>query len=197
MILAEFPEHGIYGEETARHNETARYQWVIDPIDGTNAFIAGIPTFTTLIALCENNAPIFGIIDQPILHERWSSHLLKPSTKHQALSTSLLATTSLAYLSEYEAKKFIELSLHCGGTVYGADAYLFAKLAQGRIDVILEAGLKPYDFCAVAPVVEAAGGVITDWAGKALTLQSKGQVLACASKDLHAQILSLLTPASA
>lgn len=193
MIEQTFPDHGIFGEEHGRTHISAPYQWVLDPIDGTSAFIAGIPTFTTLIALCVDSIPTLGIIDQPILQERWVSSTLQPSGKKQAdISKSMLATTSLAYLSENEAQQFIELSRHCGGSVYGADAYLFAKLAEGNIDIILEAGLKPYDFCAVVPVVQAAGGVITDWEGNALTINSTGRVLAAGNADLHQQALQLL-----
>ncbi len=193
MIAKQFPDHGIFGEEHGRTNVNASHQWVIDPIDGTNAFIAGIPTFTTLIALCVDGVPKLGIIDQPILRERWvSSKITQSSTPKPTLITSILATTSTAYFTESDAKKFAHLRNHCGGSVHAGDAYLYGKLADGHIGVVADAGLKAYDFCAVVPVVQAAGGVITDWQGKALTINSDGSVLACANADLHKQALRIL-----
>ncbi len=192
LIEQTYPDHGIFGEEHGRTNADASYQWVIDPIDGTNAFIAGIPTFTTLIALCIDGIPTLGVIDQPILRERWSSATLKPSTINHQLPTSLLATTSMAYFTESEMKKFAHLRNHCGGSVHAGDAYLYGKLASGSIGIVADSGLKPYDFCAVVPVVQAAGGVISDWAGKPLHLHSDGTVLAAANAELHAQALRLL-----
>ncbi len=193
MITRQFPDHGVFGEEHGRINPTSTYQWVIDPIDGTSAFIAGIPTFTTLVALCKNGVPILGIIDQPVLRERWVSTRLKPSQPDaMKLSDALLAATSVTYFTESEEKKFRHLAHHCGGTVHGGDGFLFGKLADGRIHVIAEAGLKPYDFCALAPVVQAAGGVITDWQGSAITIASNGTVLAAANIDLHRQALEIL-----
>lgn len=190
MIKKQFHDHGIFGEEHGRSNVNAAYQWVIDPIDGTSAFIAGIPTFTTLIALCEDAIPKLGIIDQPILKERWVSTKVKAlGMGHEALGSCMLAATSVTYFTDAETKKFNHLRTHCGGTVHGGDAYLFAKLADGRIDIVAEAGLKAYDFCAIVPVVEAAGGVITDWHGKPLHMHSDGTVLAAATPALHAQAL--------
>ena len=192
MIEKQFPDHGIFGEEHGRTNVNASHQWVIDPIDGTSAFIAGIPTFTTLIALCIDGVPKLGIIDQPILRERWNSETLKPSTKHQALSTFLIATTSTDYFTDAEREKFERVRKIASATIRHGDAYLYGKLADGFIGVVADCGLKPYDFCAVVPVVQAAGGVITDWAGKPLTINSNGDVLACANADLHKQALRIL-----
>jgi len=192
IIEMQFPDHGIFGEEHGRSNVSARYQWVIDPIDGTNAFIAGIPTFTTLIALVIDAAPTIGIIDQPILKERWVSSNMAVSHYEATLSESIIATTSMAYFNEAEKKKFVHLRTQCGGSVHAGDAYLYAKLASGAIGVVADAGLKAYDYCALVPVVEAAGGVITDWQGKPLHLYSDGTVLAAANPALHAHALRIL-----
>lgn len=201
IVRAEHPDHGIVGEETGRSGGEADYRWIIDPIDGTRAFVAGIPTFTTLIALWRGGEPLLGLIDQPILGERWVGaageatrfndapcHIAGNSTLAQAA----LATTSTPYFNTAEAAAFARLSGACASTLLGGDAYLYAMLASGQLGVVIDAGLKPYDFAALVPVVAGAGGVITDWEGKALTLDSPGRVLAAASPALHAQALALL-----
>jgi histidinol phosphatase-like enzyme (inositol monophosphatase family) len=192
LIREQFPRHGIVGEEFGAHNPGAEFQWVIDPIDGTTAFIAGIPTFTTLIALCKNDVPILGVIDQPVLCERWSSTLLASQQQPATRSGFLLATTSTDYFSAEEDQSFERVRANASATIRHGDAYLYGKLASGHIHAVMDASLKPYDFCALVPVVTAAGGVISDWSGVPLTLRSKGEVLACASKELHADIIKLL-----
>lgn len=190
MIEKTYPDHGIFGEEHGRTNTSASHQWVIDPIDGTSAFIAGIPTFTTLIALCINGVPKLGIIDQPILRERWNSAMLSPKTQPLMPTPHLLATTSTDYFTLEQREAFERVRATANATIRHGDAYLYGKLANGDIGVLMDAGLKPYDFCALVPVVEAAGGVITDWQGSPLTLESKGDVIACRNHALHQQILS-------
>jgi inositol-phosphate phosphatase/L-galactose 1-phosphate phosphatase/histidinol-phosphatase len=197
MIAKKYPDHGIYGEEHGRINANATYQWVIDPIDGTRAFIAGIPTFTTLIALCEDDIPILGIIDQPISGERWVGATpsgVKITTKRNtALRNAAIGTTSAPYyFSTLENARFNRLRAQCAHTIIGGDAYGYAMLATGQLDLFADTCMKPYDFCALVPVVQAAGGVITDWAGKPLTLHSDGTVLAAANAELHKQALELL-----
>lgn len=193
MILNRYPDHGVYGEEHERINPDAFYQWVIDPIDGTNAFIARIPTFTTLIALCKDGIPIMGIIAQPILNQRWVHSKIKPSgRKHDGLASVVLGTTSMAYFTAPEMQKFINLRNACGGSVHAGDAYLYAQLTGGHVGVVADSGMKPYDFCALVPVIHAAGGVITDWQGNPLSLNSKGDVLAAATPELHAEALKVL-----
>lgn len=206
MIEQQFPTHGIFGEEFYRKNEMAEYQWVIDPIDGTRAFIAGQPTFTTLIALTQNGIPILGVIDQPITRERWDNNSPSPlrgrvRVRHSpkgdggregGLAEATLATTAMKYFSEKEATAFTAISKQCAHTTFGGDAYLFGQLANGKIDIVVEAGLKPYDFCALVPVIENAGGIITDWEGKPLTIHSQGRVIAAATKELHEAALKIL-----
>lgn len=219
LIEKHFPGHGIIGEEFGNVRESSPYQWVLDPIDGTHAFIAGTPTFTTLIALAYEGVPVLGVIDQPITKERWvgvagektvyrkSPHpnllpegegALIPSPpgrgqgEGKTLAQATLATTAMKYFTADEAAIFTKLQTQCANVIFGGDGYLYAKLASGEIDLVIEAGLKPYDFCALKPVVEGAGGVISDWNGKPVTIASGGSIIAAANKQLHAEALALL-----
>lgn len=203
LITASFPEHGIYGEEQGVHKADADYVWVIDPIDGTKAFMAGIPTFTTLIALVHRGEPLMGIINQPISHETWLGVRGKPTTLNgkeirssdcQHLAEAMLSTTSPYLFASDEKAAFESLRNATARQVYGGDAYGYAMLASGGVDVVLEAGLKPYDICALIPVIEGAGGIITDWDGKKLACFSpQHHVLAAATPQLHAQALKALS----
>jgi inositol-phosphate phosphatase/L-galactose 1-phosphate phosphatase/histidinol-phosphatase len=196
MIIAKFPEHGIVGEEFENTAKEAEYKWVIDPIDGTKSFIAGYPIFTTLIALLHNDIPIIGLIDQPILRQRFaniSGREIKISGQSKkSLAEAIIATTSTAYFSPACALKFAELRKNCATIVLGGDAYAYAMLASGRLDIVVDASMKPYDFCALVPIIEGAGGVISDWSGNQLTLNSDGSVLACANQELHQAALKIL-----
>ncbi len=192
-IMAQFPDHGILGEEESAHQPGARMTWVIDPIDGTRAFMAGIATFTTLIALCDGGVPVFGLIDQPVLKERWIGQGVPAvPNQDQQKENWTLATTSTAYFSANERSAFSALQGKAASTLLGGDAYLYAMLASGHLDVVVDAGLKPYDFAALVPVVHAHGGIITDWQGAPLTLASQGRVLAARSDTLHQQALDIL-----
>ena len=203
LIERQFPDHGIFGEEHGRRNESADYQWVLDPIDGTRAFIAGYPLFTTLIALTKDGDPLLGIIDQPINRERWVGvadekticNNQPVSTRNtQTLAQAVIATTSTyGYFSPPEAKAFESLRRQCGQTVPGGDAYAYAMLANGRIDIVVDANLKPYDFCALKTVIEGAGGAITDWKGNPVTIASGGRIVAAANLKLHRQALAILS----
>lgn len=201
IIEANFPEHGIVGEEFGSVRPQAEYQWVIDPIDGTRGFICGYPLFTTLIALLHKGVPVLGVIDQPITKERWvgargeSSELnmrVIQTRDCRLLKEAVLATTSTDYFTPQQAERVAHLRAQCANSALGGDAYAYAMLASGNVDIVLDAGTKPYDFCALVPVVEGAGGVITDWQGRPLSLKSDGSVLAAASKELHAFTLSVL-----
>lgn len=196
LIRKRYPDHGIFGEETGRINPDSPLQWVIDPIDGTKAFIAGKPTFVTLIALCENGAPKLGLISQPIKKQRWVSSEMHPSNeddKAETLKDAHIATTSIAYFSAKEMAFFQRLEKETSTTLLNHDGLAAGLLADGSIDILIEAALKPYDFAALVPIIEAAGGVITDWNGQPLTLASDGHILAAANKALHKQVLKLLS----
>lgn len=191
LIHGRFPDHGIFGEEWARENTSAPLQWVLDPIDGTRAFMAGYPTFTTLIALCENGVPILGIIDQPHLKERWASGGRKRTMHNAQRTTCTIATTSTPYFTTAQAAAFARAS--AGHTVVqGGDAYAYAMLAEGHLHAVIDAGMKPYDFCALAPVIQHAGAIITDWQGQPLRIDSSGEVLAACDKALHTRLLHTL-----
>lgn len=202
LIEENFPDHGIIGEEFGNTRTKSPYQWIIDPIDGTKSFIAGYPLFTTLISLFFNNKPLIGVIDQPILKERWSAVSGKATlfnnlplpvlTTEKKLAKAIIATTSLTYFSSEELLKFNKLKGKSATAIYGGDAYAYAKLASGKIDIVIDAGLKPYDFCALIPIIEGVGGVISDWEGTPLTLTSSGRVLACKNRMLHSEALELL-----
>ncbi len=201
LIEARYPRHGILGEEFGTRNEQAPWQWVLDPIDGTRAFIAGYPTFTILISLVKDGVPVLGIIDQPTQHERWVGVAGEKTTSHnrplmtrntRMLAQSMLATTSTDYFTPGQAEAFARLKPQCKYTTLSGDAYAYAMLASGKIDVVVDAGLKPFDFCALVPVIQGAGGIITDWGGNAVTLKSDGRVLAAANAELHQQALKLL-----
>ncbi len=203
FIEEKFPGHGIVGEELGSIREESPYQWVIDPIDGTKAFIAGKTSFTTLIALLHHEKPVIGIIDQPIQRERWvgisgeQSLYNKAPLPHlnnqKSLQASQISTTSTDYFTKEQAEKFAKLCEKAENCILGGDAYAYGLLASGNLEIVVDAGMKPYDFLALAPVIEGVGGFITDWAGKPLTLHSDGSVIACANKDLHADSLKLLT----
>lgn len=201
LIENHYPEHGIVGEEFGNVRSESVYQWVIDPIDGTRAFIEGTPTFTTLIALVMNRLPILGIIDNPITKERWTGVLQQNSQcngkriKTSNITTmegARLATTSMDYFTKVQVLQFDQLKRQVANVTFGGDAYAYAKLASGDMDIVVDAGMKPYDFCALPPVIEGAGGIITDWEGNPLSLASDGRVLAAANQELHAQALVIL-----
>lgn len=201
LIEEKFPEHGIVGEELGNIREESPYQWVIDPIDGTKAFIAGKTTFTTLIALLHHEKPMLGIIDQPIQKERWAGVSSERSfynttplprlNNQKSLQTANISTTSTDYFTEEQAAKFAKLCEKAENCILGGDAYAYGLLASGNLDAVVDAGMKPYDFCALAPVIEGVGGIITDWAGKPLSLHSDGSVIACANKGLYGEALNL------
>ncbi|MFO0388990.1 MAG: histidinol-phosphatase [Alphaproteobacteria bacterium] len=205
VLAANFPDHGIFGEEHGRTNENATKQWVIDPIDGTRSFIAGYPIFTTLIALMQQDKPLFGIIDQPINNERWQGLAGEQTTCNgkpvlvrdmRELANANLATTSMLHFTPKETEVFKALRTSCANFQQGGDAYAYAMLASGNLDIVIDAHMKPYDYCALIPVIEGAGGIITDWSGKPLSTQSNGSVLAAGTKELHEAVLSILNMSS-
>jgi inositol-phosphate phosphatase/L-galactose 1-phosphate phosphatase/histidinol-phosphatase len=199
-IMHTFPAHGIIGEEYPIHNLGAEYCWVIDPIDGTKAFMSGLPMFGTMVALVKEGIPILGMIDQPITGERWIAFDGKITLNGNTLKTracskleiATISTTSPDYFNEITSVIFECIKSQCKTTLYGGDCYAYGQLAAGHIDIVMESGLKPHDFLALVPIVENAGGSMTDWQGNALTANSDGTVLALGDKVLLPQILELL-----
>lgn len=186
MLVAERPRDGIIGEEYGTEREGASRQWVIDPIDGTSSFIIGRPIFGTLIALMEGGFPVLGIIDQPVLGERWAGAAGEPTRLNGApvrtrtcadLSTAVLATTSPHAFDAHQGEHFLGLAAKVAPRriIYGGDCYNYALLSAGHIDIVCEAGLHLHDYAALVPVVEGAGGMMCDWNGDPLHAGSAGE----------------------
>jgi inositol-phosphate phosphatase/L-galactose 1-phosphate phosphatase/histidinol-phosphatase len=201
MIGEAWPEHGIIGEEYGAERADAPFVWVIDPIDGTKSFVTGKPLFGTLIALAYEGVPIIGIIDMPALGERLVGARGRPTTwqgqpvqarRCDRLGNAWLYATSPQMFAGDDAPAFERLRQRCYAAVYGADLYAYGLLARGRVDLVCEAQLQPYDYCAVVPVVEGAGGVISDWEGRPLTITSGSRVLAAGDAALHEAALAAL-----
>jgi len=189
------PDHGIFGEEHGKTRLDSRHIWMLDPIDGTKAFVTGKPLFGTLIALLEDGRPIVGVIDAPALEERWVGAAGRPTTHNgEPVQTRTCADIGTAWLyattphmfdgADHDA--FDRLRGTCRDAVYGGDCYAYGLLANGTVDVVCEASMQPYDYCALVPVVSGAGGVITDWQGQPLGLDSDGRVLAAGDATVHA-----------
>jgi histidinol-phosphatase len=201
LIAARFPAHGIIGEEFGRERDGADFVWVLDPIDGTKSFISGVPLFGTLIALAYQGRPILGIIDQPILRERWIGGSGHPTTLNgaairvrrcPALAGATVFATSPDMFKDHDAAAFARVAASAKLVRFGADCYAYGLLALGCIDLVIEASLKPYDFSAMLPIVEGAGGVASDWRGTPLSLVSDGRVLVAGDRRAHEAALALL-----
>ncbi len=205
LIGRQAPGHGILGEEHGAENLDAEFVWVLDPIDGTKAFISGAPIFGTLIALLRGGQPVLGIIDQPVSRERWlgaAGHGTILNTADQVcrvaprggLSDAVLWSTSPHMFDHDPADRaaYDRLRERVRFVHYGGECYQYGLLASGFIDLVVEADMAPYDYCALIPVVQGAGGVITDWRGRSLGLESDGRVLAAAGAELHAAAMEVL-----
>jgi inositol-phosphate phosphatase/L-galactose 1-phosphate phosphatase/histidinol-phosphatase len=201
LIESRFPEHGVVGEEFGRVREAAEFVWTLDPIDGTKSFISGVPLFGTLIALTRRRRPILGIIDQPISRERWVGVAGRPTTLNgavvrcracAALTAATLFATTPDMFKGGDAAGFGRVSGAVKLTRFGADCYAYGLLASGFIDLVLEASLKPYDFCAMVPIVAGAGGIATDWRGADLDIASDGRILVAGDRRTHRAALELI-----
>jgi histidinol phosphatase-like enzyme (inositol monophosphatase family) len=201
LIAARFPDHGIIGEEYGREREHAEFVWVLDPIDGTKSFISGVPLFGTLIALCRRGRPILGVIDQPILRERWVGAAGRPSTFNgepvrcrpcASLAAATIFATSPDMFPGDDDAGFRRVASAAKLVRFGADCYAYGLVAHGFVDLVIEASLKAYDFSAMLPIVEGAGGVVTDWQGAPLGLTSDGRVLVAGDRRVHREALALV-----
>ncbi len=201
LIEAECPDHGIIGEEFGALRPTADYVWLLDPIDGTKSFITGKPLFGTLIGLAYRGAPILGVIDQPVLHERWLGVRGRVTTFNgeparvrpcAGLGEAMLYAASPHMFEGADADAFARLRQRVRYPLYGADCYAYGLLASGHTDLVVEASLKAHDYAAPAAIVEGAGGVVTDWRGAPLRLNSDGRVIAAGDERVHAEALKLL-----
>jgi len=194
MIADTCPDHGILGEEYGADRVNATHVWVLDPIDGTKSFVTGKPLFGTLIALVREGTPIVGVIDMPALGERWVGVDGRPTTFNSGparvrpcpdLGRAWLYASSPHMFPGADAEAFERLRLKCRAAIYGADCYAYGLLASGTVDVVCESTTKPHDYCALVPVVTGAGGVISDWGGRPLGLESDGRVLAAGDERMH------------
>ncbi len=201
LMANRYPDHGILGEEHGIDRIDAEYLWVLDPIDGTKAYLAGKPLFGTLIALLQNGVPILGIIDQPILGERWLGATGRRTTFNGTdavtrrctnLENASLNATSPDMFAGSDNTRFETLASKTSMTMFGGDCYAYGLLASGHIDLIIEADLKPYDFFALIPVVSGAGGSMTDWTGNILDMQSDGRIIATGDATILPQVTSIL-----
>jgi len=203
-ILAEAaPDHGVLGEEFGPDRIDADYVWALDPLDGTRAFVSGKPQFGTLVALMHKGAPIVGVIDMPILGERWLGVLGVGATLNGApartraavdLAEARIGTTSPEMFEKpAEQAVFNRLRGAVADCNFGGDCYNYAVLASGWLDAVIETGLKTWDFAALAPVVIAAGGAMTDWTGAPLRLGGAGDVLASSDPAVHRAALQAMS----
>lgn len=195
MIEKRFPGHGIVGEEYGTKESADGPYWVLDPLDGTRAFIAGLPSWGTLIAFNDGTRPIIGIVSQPYIGERFvgiHTERLKQATLNGRdikcrpcpdIEHAVLSTTGLNFLSGNERDAFLSLEKRAPITRYGFDCYAYAMLATGFMDLVAEAGLQSYDIQALIPLIEGAGGQVTGWKGE--DAQAGGRVLATGDKRLH------------
>lgn len=195
MLAESLPTHAILGEEEGGDMAEAMqgWAWVIDPIDGTRAFLAGVPTFGTLIALCWQGVPLLGILDQPMTRERWLGIAGQPTTLNNKPSRTRLCrsvaeatfSTTSPFLFPPSAQPMMEAIVKTArSTVLGKDCYAYGLLASGFIDLVIEAGLKAHDVMALVPIIEGAGGVVVNWNGQPVTLESCAEIIACGDNAL-------------
>lgn len=202
LIRKAFPGHGIIGEEFGEEGADAAYVWVLDPIDGTKSFISGMPAWGTLIGLLKDGEPVYGMMHQPFIGERFtgdgaSARYRGPVGDRRLnarscarLSDAILFTTSPLLMSEQERKSFEMVQAKARLARYGGDCYAYCMIAAGFVDLVIETGLKPHDIVALIPIIEGAGGIITDWSGKSAA--HGGRIVAAGDKRVHAEALKIL-----
>ncbi len=201
LIRGAFPGHAIQGEEFAAEG-SGEFTWVLDPIDGTKSFVSGFPLFGSLIALLHNARPVLGIIEAPALAERWVGCEGLPTLFNgisvntracRSIEQATVYTTTIDTFDAADKQRFDALSARAALRRFGGDCYLYGLLASGYCDLVIETRLKPHDYMALIPVVQGAGGRISDWRGAPLTAQSDGHVLAAATESLWQQAILALS----
>lgn len=204
-ILARYPDHDVIGEEYGGADRGARYRWLIDPIDGTRSFIMGSPLWGTLIGLFDGTRPLLGLMDQPFTRERfWSdgaaARWRAPTGKARRVATracpsledAILTTTHPdLFAAGEEAERLAAVRARVRMVRYGGDCYGYCLLAAGFVDLIIEAGLKPYDVAPLVPIIEAAGGMVTTWDGGPAS--GGGRIVASGDPRVHEQALRILS----
>jgi myo-inositol-1(or 4)-monophosphatase len=206
VIGKAYPKHGIIGEEFPEKKSRDGFSWVLDPIDGTRGFMCGLPTWGVLIALAFEGRPLIGVIDQPYLGERFlgfpDGARFSRDGAEQPLSTrpcahlrdAVLSTTDPYLFGAAEAVGFEQVRATAKLTRFGGDCYAYAMLAMGCIDLVIESGLKQHDVAALIPVIEGAGGIVTNWRGGSASMG--GQVVASGDPRTHAEALVALRRAA-
>jgi histidinol phosphatase-like enzyme (inositol monophosphatase family) len=197
ILEDERPQDGIYGEEYGVKESQSGLTWVLDPIDGTKSFVIGRPTFGTLIALCEDGVPKLGVIDQPILKERWIGFDGKTYFNGEPVEAASCSSLDVARIGSTTPAMFGENPIYKnfneGRFYWGGDCYQYGLMANGFVDVILEDNMQPYDYLALVPVIEGAGGCISDFRGQNLTIESgTSSVVACGDPSLFEDVKPLL-----
>lgn len=201
LIELKYPDHAILGEEFDKKDTKSEYLWVIDPIDGTRSFIAGHKDFGTLIALLYKNEPVIGIINCPMHDERWvgvkgSKTLLNNkvinTSSVESVNESYLCTSGLYFENTHFREGYERIRRQSKYYRYGGDCYMYGMAASGFIDIVIEDTLKTHDYMALIPVIEGAGGKITDKYGKKINLLSEGSVVVSANEELHNKVINII-----
>jgi myo-inositol-1(or 4)-monophosphatase len=202
LIQKNFPDHGIVGEEFSAERPDASYVWVLDPIDGTKSFISGMPVWGTLIGLLKDGVPVYGMMHQPFIGESFTGDGRSARYRGPAgdralharpcaqLKDATIFTTSPLLMSKQERTLFEKVETRTRLSRYGGDCYAYCMVAGGFIDLVVETGLKPHDIVALVPIIEGAGGIITDWTGGPAA--NGGRIIAAGDKRVHAEALALL-----
>jgi len=199
LIEDRYPDHDIFGEEYGRTNKGSDFEWVLDPIDGTRAFISGLPSWGTLIALKYQGTPVIGLIDQPYIRERYVGWTTGATLNGKAIQTrtcpslanATLSTTDPDLFSEIERPAFNSILKTSKLVRYGLDCYAYAIVAAGHMDIVVESGLEPYDMMALIPIIRGAGGMATNWQGSAPG--DCGRLIASGDEQLHSEVLKVLS----
>jgi inositol-phosphate phosphatase / L-galactose 1-phosphate phosphatase / histidinol-phosphatase len=195
------PDHGVLGEEFPALDPGAEFVWVLDPIDGTAAYVVGMPVYGTLIALAHRGRPVVGVMHFPATRERFVGARGKPTTRNgeicrtragDDLPGAILSASNPDFFDAAEKKALAALSATTAWRVYGGSALSYGRLASGRTDLAIDSGLKVYDYAAFVPILEGAGGKITDWTGAPLGLDSGPRVLAAGDSRRHAAALKIV-----
>lgn len=201
ILDKERAQDGIVGEEYGVARGHAERTWVLDPIDGTRSFVTGRPIFGTLIALLEAGRPVLGLLNQPILGERWVGVAGRRTRFNDGdagtrvcalLGHAHVATTGPGYFTPDEFAAYTRVTDVARDSIWGGDCYNYGQLALGQLDAVIEAGLKIYDFAALVPIVEGAGGMMRDWTGRSLDHASDGRVVAVGDTRLMEPVLEVL-----
>ncbi len=202
LITTNFPEHGIVGEELGNERPDAEYVWVLDPIDGTKSFITGMPIWGSLIGLMRNGTAVYGMMHQPFVRERFTgdgraAHYRGPAGERAlharpcaALADALLFTTSPQLMNPADRADFARVEQAVKLSRYGGDCYPYCMLAAGHVDLVIETGLKAHDIVALIPIIEGAGGVVTNWEGESAA--RGGRIVAAGDRRVHAAALKVL-----